>query len=102
MHLTRDQFAAWLGRYIEAWRSNDPAQIGGKRRVARQDQSLALGMIDQNLFCQADKGPGRAQSACFYAVNEFADQFIQRRELAQRDKGIHGMAPPSVRLDRPR
>lgn len=46
-------------------------------------------MIDQNLFCQADKGPGRAQSA-LYAVNEFADQFIQRRELAQRDKGIHG------------
>ena len=29
MHLTRDEFAAWLGRYIEAWRSEDPAAIGG-------------------------------------------------------------------------
>jgi ketosteroid isomerase-like protein len=28
MHLSRDQFAAWLERYIEAWRSNDPADIG--------------------------------------------------------------------------
>lgn len=28
MHLTRDEFAAWLGRYIEAWRSRDPEQIG--------------------------------------------------------------------------
>lgn len=28
MHLTRDEFAAWLGRYIAAWRSGDPAQIG--------------------------------------------------------------------------
>ena len=29
MHLTRDQFAAWLDRYIEAWRSGDPADIAG-------------------------------------------------------------------------
>ena len=28
MHLTRDQFAGWLSRYIEAWRSGDPADIG--------------------------------------------------------------------------
>jgi len=28
MHLTRDRFAAWLERYIEAWRSADPAAIG--------------------------------------------------------------------------
>lgn len=28
MHLTRDQFAAWLGRYVEAWRSRDPEVIG--------------------------------------------------------------------------
>ncbi len=29
MHLTRDQFADWLGRYIEAWRSRDGEAIGG-------------------------------------------------------------------------
>ena len=28
MHLTRDQFADWLDRYIGAWRSGDPADIG--------------------------------------------------------------------------
>lgn len=28
MHLTRDQFAAWLDRYIAAWRSGDPEAIG--------------------------------------------------------------------------
>ena len=28
MHLTRDQFAAWLERYLQAWRSADPASIG--------------------------------------------------------------------------
>jgi hypothetical protein len=28
MHLSRDDFAAWLGRYIEAWRAHDPALIG--------------------------------------------------------------------------
>jgi ketosteroid isomerase-like protein len=28
MHLTRDAFASWLDRYIAAWRSNDPADIG--------------------------------------------------------------------------
>ena len=28
MHLTRDQFAAWLNRYIEAWGSRDPELIG--------------------------------------------------------------------------
>lgn len=28
MHLSRDQFGAWLGRYIEAWRDRDPAAIG--------------------------------------------------------------------------
>jgi hypothetical protein len=28
MHLSRDQFAAWLGRYIEAWRSGDGEAIG--------------------------------------------------------------------------
>lgn len=28
MHLTRDEFAAWLGCYVEAWRSNDPQDIG--------------------------------------------------------------------------
>jgi len=28
MHLSRDQFAAWLGRYIEAWRSADADVIG--------------------------------------------------------------------------
>jgi ketosteroid isomerase-like protein len=28
MHLTRDQFAAWLTRYIEAWRSGDQSDIG--------------------------------------------------------------------------
>jgi ketosteroid isomerase-like protein len=28
MHLTRDQFAAWLERYLQAWRSADPARIG--------------------------------------------------------------------------
>ncbi len=28
MHLTRDDFAAWLGRYVEAWRSGDAAAIG--------------------------------------------------------------------------
>jgi hypothetical protein len=28
MHLTRDDFAAWLGRYIAAWRSNERAAIG--------------------------------------------------------------------------
>jgi hypothetical protein len=26
--MTRDEFASWLGRYIEAWRSNDPVAIG--------------------------------------------------------------------------
>jgi hypothetical protein len=26
--MTRDEFASWLGRYIEAWRSGDPAAIG--------------------------------------------------------------------------
>ncbi len=28
MHLTRDQFASWLGRYVEAWRSRDADVIG--------------------------------------------------------------------------
>ena len=28
MHLTRDQFAAWLDRYIAAWRSGDANDIG--------------------------------------------------------------------------
>jgi ketosteroid isomerase-like protein len=28
MHLTRDQFAAWLDRYIAAWRSGDAGDIG--------------------------------------------------------------------------
>jgi hypothetical protein len=28
MHLSRDAFAAWLGRYVAAWRSRDPADIG--------------------------------------------------------------------------
>lgn len=28
MHLTRDQFAAWLDDYIAAWRSSDPVRIG--------------------------------------------------------------------------
>lgn len=28
MHVTRDVFASWLDRYIAAWRSNDPADIG--------------------------------------------------------------------------
>ena len=28
MHLMRDAFGTWLGRYIEAWRSGDPGQIG--------------------------------------------------------------------------
>ncbi len=28
MHLTRDDFASWLDRYIAAWRSGDPAHIG--------------------------------------------------------------------------
>lgn len=28
MHLTRNDFAAWLGRYISAWRSRDPEAIG--------------------------------------------------------------------------
>lgn len=28
MHLTRDAFAAWLGRYIEAWSSRDADLIG--------------------------------------------------------------------------
>ncbi len=28
MHLSRDQFAAWLRRYIEAWRSCDADAIG--------------------------------------------------------------------------
>lgn len=29
MHLTRDDFATWLGRYISAWRSRDAGAIGG-------------------------------------------------------------------------
>ena len=28
MHLTRDGFASWLARYVEAWRSGDPEVIG--------------------------------------------------------------------------
>ncbi len=28
MHLTRDQFGAWLDRYVEAWRGRDPEAIG--------------------------------------------------------------------------
>lgn len=28
MQLTRDDFAAWLERYVEAWRSRDPQAIG--------------------------------------------------------------------------
>jgi hypothetical protein len=28
MHLSPDQFGAWLSRYIDAWRSRDPAAIG--------------------------------------------------------------------------
>ena len=28
MHLTRDQYAVWLGRYIDAWRSGDGNAIG--------------------------------------------------------------------------
>ena len=28
MHLTRDAFADWLDRYIAAWRSNEPDEIG--------------------------------------------------------------------------
>ncbi len=28
MHLTRDQLAAWLDRYLTAWRSGDAAEIG--------------------------------------------------------------------------
>lgn len=28
MHLTRDQFATWLARYVAAWRSYDPEAIG--------------------------------------------------------------------------
>lgn len=28
MHLTRDRFAAWLARYVEAWRSGDADAIG--------------------------------------------------------------------------
>lgn len=28
MHLTRNDFAAWLARYIDAWRSRDPVAIG--------------------------------------------------------------------------
>jgi len=29
MHLSRDQFGAWLGRYVDAWRSGDAEDIGG-------------------------------------------------------------------------
>ncbi len=28
MHLSRDQFAAWLGRYVAAWRGRDPEAVG--------------------------------------------------------------------------
>lgn len=28
MHLTRDRFADWLERYVEAWRSRDAGDIG--------------------------------------------------------------------------
>ena len=28
MSISRDAFVAWLGRYIAAWRSQDPAAIG--------------------------------------------------------------------------
>ena len=28
MHLSRNDFGAWLVRYVEAWRSGDPAIIG--------------------------------------------------------------------------
>jgi hypothetical protein len=28
MHLSRDDFGAWLVRYVEAWRSGEAAQIG--------------------------------------------------------------------------
>ena len=28
MSLTREQFASWLSRYVEAWRSNEPQAIG--------------------------------------------------------------------------
>ena len=28
MHLTRDEFGSWLGRYVDAWRSGEPAAIG--------------------------------------------------------------------------
>jgi hypothetical protein len=28
MHLSRDEFAAWLDGYVAAWRSNDAADIG--------------------------------------------------------------------------
>jgi hypothetical protein len=28
MHLTRDEFASWLGRYVDAWRSHDAEVIG--------------------------------------------------------------------------
>ena len=28
MHLTRDHFGEWLGRYVTAWRSGDRAEIG--------------------------------------------------------------------------
>ena len=28
MRLTRDEYAAWLGRYVSAWKSYDPKDIG--------------------------------------------------------------------------
>ena len=61
MQLSRDAFAAWLDRYVAAWRSRDPADIGdlfsadcrysyraGTRVVEGRDAIVAAWLADES------------------------------------------------------
>ena len=60
MPLSRDAFAAWLGRYVDAWRSHDPQAIGdlfsadwayryraGRATVVGREAIVAAWMADE-------------------------------------------------------
>ena len=50
MHLDRDAFGAWLGRYVEAWRSGDPDAIGD---LFSEDGSYSYRAGQQNIIGRA-------------------------------------------------
>lgn len=50
MHLDRDQFGDWLGRYVEAWRSRDPEIIGD---LFSEDGSYSYRAGQQNVTGRA-------------------------------------------------